>query len=175
MAALLRYENSHNPYCGGTVVASRYVVTAAHCVQQYSSSEIFVRVGEHDLHVVGETNVERRVNVSKIITHEHYNSSSYDNDIAVVYLSEHLDLSLYTPACLARASDSPAGYAATVYGWGTVESGGDQATELRAVEVPVVPHEECSAAMSFTKITEAMICAGASNEYACHVSKTIIK
>ena len=133
MAALLRYENSHNPYCGGTVVASRYVVTAAHCVQQFNSSEIFVRVGEHDTHVVGESNVERRVNVSEIIVHQGFDISSYDNDIALVYLSEHLDLRLYTPACLARASDSPAGYAATVYGWGTVEFGGDQATELRAV------------------------------------------
>ena len=175
MAALVKYDDPQSPFCGGTVVASRYVVTAAHCVQQYNSSEIFVRVGEHDLHVVGETNVERRVNVSAIITHEHYDHYSYHNDIAVVYLSEHLDLSLYPPACLARASDSPAGHAATVYGWGTVEFGGDQATELRAVEVPVVPHEECSAAMSrFSDITEAMICAGATNVDACHVSKIIV-
>ena len=74
MAALVKYDDPQSPFCGGTVVASRYVVTAAHCVQQYknSSSEIFVRVGEHDLHVVGETNVERRVNVSAIITYEHY-------------------------------------------------------------------------------------------------------
>ena len=175
MAALVKYDDPQSPFCGGTVVASRYVVTAAHCVQKYSSSDIFVRVGEHDLHVVGETNVERRVNVLEIITHENYTSSSYDYDIAVVYLSEHLDLSLYTPACLAQASDSPAGHAATVYGWGTVEFGGDQATELRAVEVPVVPHEECSAAMSrFNDITEAMICAGATNVDACHVSKIIV-
>ena len=132
------------------MVASRYVVTAAHCVQQINSSDIFVRVGEHDLHVVGETNVERRINVSEIITHEHYdyNSSSYDNDIAVVYLSEHLDLSLYTPACLAKSDDNPTslvGKMATIAGWGLVgEDIWPDPFVPSEVAVPVMEATDCA-------------------------------
>ena len=36
-------ESQMDHFCGGTVVASRYVVTAAHCVQGREAANVFVR------------------------------------------------------------------------------------------------------------------------------------
>ena len=43
MVALLSSPDPLDHFCGGTVVASRYVVTAAHCVQGREAANVFVR------------------------------------------------------------------------------------------------------------------------------------
>ena len=173
MVALTSSLDPKDHFCGGTLVASRYVVTAAHCVAAFSSpSAVWVRVGDHDLATTGETGVERTVAVSRIIVHPGYDDTTKDNDVALLHLAEHLDLATYTPACIAESGETFAGDTATVYGWGTVEYGGDRAHKLLEVDVDVVTNEECGAAMHH--ITESMLCAGGQEgEDACQVSSIV--
>ena len=43
------------------------------------------------------------------MNHEDYgNPGSYSNDITVIELAEELDLTVYTPACLAQTGDTTA-------------------------------------------------------------------
>ena len=59
-----------------------------------------------------------------------------------------------------------------MYGWGTVEHGGDRAHKLLEVDVDVVTNEKCSEAMHH--ITESMLCAGGQEgEDACQVSSIV--
>ena len=168
MVALLSSPDPLDHFCGGTVIASRYVVTAAHCVQDKAEFQIFVRVGEHDLRTAGEAEVERTVRVAHILLHADYSLERHSNDIALLELAEELDLATHTPACLASPGHQAAGNTATVSGWGTLEFGGDKAHTLQEVEVPVLSHEECRNTMDVT-ITEDMLCAGATDKDACQV------
>ena len=57
-------------------------------------------------------------NVTSFIKHENFNLTNLDNDIALIELAEEVDLTTYTPACLAKASDTTTfdGKNATAYG-----------------------------------------------------------
>ena len=64
---------------------------------------------------------EMTIDVTKYTNHENYenyNEIYFDNDIALIELAEEVDLTTYTPACLAKTSDTATfdGKNATAYG-----------------------------------------------------------
>ena len=61
---------------------------------------------------------EMTIDVASYTNHESYNSATTDNDITIIELAEAVDLTTYTPACLAKTSDTTTfdGKNAWVYG-----------------------------------------------------------
>ena len=64
---------------------------------------------------------EKTIDVKKFINHESFNykeTKSYDHDICILELAEEVDLATYSPACLAKSSDTTTwdGKNALVYG-----------------------------------------------------------
>ena len=57
---------------------------------------------------------EMTIDVTKYTNHENI----FDNDITIIELAEEVDLTTYTPACLAKTSDTTTfdGKNATAYG-----------------------------------------------------------
>ena len=53
-----------------------------------------------------------------MIIHERYCQSTLENDIGLLKLKENLDMSIYTPACLAPKDADYTGKTASIYGWG---------------------------------------------------------
>ena len=58
------------------------------------------------------------LDVASYTNHENYNKVTTDNDITVIELAKEVDLTTYTPACLAKTSDTDTFYGkkALVYG-----------------------------------------------------------
>ena len=123
----------------------------------------------------GGSLTEVTIDVTNYTNHESYKSFNYD--ITIIELTQSVDLTTYTPACMAKSSDTTTfdGKNAWVYGWGATSYGGASSDVLLEVEVPVVSKETCTTAMAdFTTVNDGMICAGGvEGKDSCQVSSII--
>ncbi|XP_074839730.1 trypsin I-P38-like [Carettochelys insculpta] len=146
--------NSGYHFCGGSLINSRWVVSAAHC---YKSS-IQVRLGEHNIEATEGT--EQFISSARVIRHPNYSSRTLDNDIMLIKLSSAATLNSYVNTVNLPTSCVAAGTVCLISGWGnTLSSGANYPDLLQCLRVPVLSSTDCSNAYP-GQITGNMICLG---------------
>jgi len=121
-------------------------------------------LGVHDR--TGTTDTNRQVlTIAEIVIHPNYDHSGSSSDIALLKLSESVDLDAWSPACLPASGADFTGQNGWVYGWGATSESGNLADKLLELEVPIVSDSVCDTAMSpqGVSITSDMLCAGGEN------------
>ncbi len=146
-------------FCGGTLIASRWILTAAHCVNDLSSaSEIEVAIGISDLNNIG--NADRQT-VSNIFIHPAYNAISLNNDIALLELATPSNNTVLTIANNNFIDNIATAELMTIIGWGSVKATTPFAFPnlLQETQIPRFDFAACNTVYS-NSLTSNMICAG---------------
>ena len=87
--------DSYSHFCGASIIHPLLLLTAAHCITVLNlvPEQIQVIAGEHNLAVSEEGEQVR--NVSQIILHSGWNTTTLENDIAILVLNEPLQFDKY--------------------------------------------------------------------------------
>ncbi|HWD07006.1 MAG TPA: serine protease [Amycolatopsis sp.] len=153
--AVFLTDQNGNQFCGGVIVSSTAIATAAHCAAALPSSNVRVVAGRQDK----RTSDGVSLRVAREWVDPDYSDPTKGDDVAVLTVRGQLP---YRPVKVARANDSSdyaEGTQATVLGWGRIADGGARSDYLRSAVVPVVSDPTCKAAYD-SYDANSMVCAG---------------
>ena len=146
----------YQQFCGGSILSNYWVITAAHCVDDLSARDVYVLAGTDFLSV----RKVRANRVRSVLVHPGWNSSTSENDVALLQLKDPLRYSERI-APINLPSFEITDFTGVVSGWGNMSTSGSSfPQQLQAAYVDFVSDSSCAAVYGTSFDSESMLCAG---------------
>ncbi|XP_068207047.1 trypsin-1-like [Palaemon carinicauda] len=157
---------SGKPFCGASLLNTRFLLTAGHCASILPAYSIHAWLGAH---VLTNRQEKGRVvrEISHIIVHEKFVRNNLMNDIALLRMEEPVQLSYsIRPVCLPDVQEWDENiYNGTsrshgiVVGWGLTKELGERSPILLQVHLPFLNVSKCREVYErINPVSEKMLC-----------------
>ncbi|XP_067303553.1 chymotrypsin-like elastase family member 2A [Pseudorasbora parva] len=149
--------------CGGSIISHQWVITASHCFRNSNTYKLQIVAG-----VISRFKQEKGAqyrSVQRVILHEKFNRSYYDNDVALLHLHHPLYFTnRVQPLCMIgnEMDEKQLGFGSCyITGWGSSVLDGMLAATLQEAEVEVIDTKICNQRSWHNgHVNDNMICAG---------------
>ncbi|XP_029774725.1 complement factor D-like isoform X2 [Suricata suricatta] len=155
-------------FCGGTLVAPNFVMSAAHCVDGMADGKVQVLLGAHSLSQPEPS--KRLYEVRRAVPHPDSRPDTIDHDLLLLQLSDKAELGPNVqPLAWQRLDrDVAAGTLCDVAGWGVVSHTGRRPDLLQQLQLRVLDRATCNQRTYHDgTITQSMMCGESNRRDTC--------
>lgn len=171
--------------CGSTLLDESWILTAAHCVDDYlpfvhNIRDILkVRLGEYDVSTTAEPLRHEEFNITDIVVYPGFNNSTLVHDIALLRLErpakrkQNIDVvCMPKPDDFKQPTSSRSSVKCYVTGWGRRTETSEHSLVLKEIKVPLWNHDTCNGALQAQFgpayiLPSTALCAGSEGKDAC--------
>jgi trypsin len=150
-------------FCGGTLIARDVVMTAAHCLNGFKNIDVWVNATSRK-----SSDYEYLRKSVRNVIHPKYQSSSYGNDIGLIFLDSPVN---NVPLVQRNRNTSLPGNTRTLItaiGFGRISTSGNTPENLMEVTYFSVPKTECIKKLGSWFVHESEVCAGEGKKGTCY-------
>ncbi|KAL7016819.1 hypothetical protein ACKWTF_010146 [Chironomus riparius] len=154
--------------CGGTILNTQAILTAAHCIDRFLNATIIA--GAHNIQILESTQQRITAEFASFRIHPGWNGFDFMDDIGIVILPTTLKFNGYvTPTRLpfGHETETFAGEWSRVIGWGMTGEGSGSSSVLREAYNTVLTNQDCINVWGADLIRSTILCTSSIGQGAC--------